>query len=106
MLDNELKLTGNAHFRARATGRDGEVYVIVTNPSDESLLVSCTVTGLTPGQATVEMRQVDALKNNAVTNPPCKELVVTERRELTVTEDGASITCELPPYAFAGWLIK
>jgi hypothetical protein len=52
------------------------------------------------------MRQVDANQNNTVTGPPCKELAVTERRELTVTEDGAAIACELPPYAFAGWLIE
>ncbi|MDW7657121.1 MAG: hypothetical protein SCM11_08095 [Bacillota bacterium] len=106
MLDHELKLTGNAHFRVRATGGDGKVYLIVTNPSDEPLLVNCTLTGLMPGKSTVEMCQVDAVQNNAVTSPPCKELAVTEMRELAVTEDGAAIVYELPPYAFAGWLIK
>jgi hypothetical protein len=103
MLDNELRLSGNADFRARATGRDGEVYIVVTNPSSDPLLVGCTVTGLQPGTAFIEMRQVDAIRNNAVTNPPCKELTVTERRELTVTEAGATIACELPPFGFASW---
>lgn len=105
MLDNELKLTGNADFRARATGKGDEVYIIVTNPSNDPLLVGCTLLGLKPGKAAVEMRQVDNLQNNAVTNPPCTTLAVTERRELAVTDAGAAIACELPPHAFASWRI-
>ncbi len=105
MLEQELRLCGNVDYRVRATGRDNEVYLIVTNPSDNPLLVDGRITGLRPGAASVEICQVDAIRNNAVTNPPCMALTITERRDLTVTEDGVGIACELPPYAFASWRI-
>jgi hypothetical protein len=106
MLENELRLVGNPDFRARATGQDDAVYAIVTNPSPDPLRVECTINGLNDGNVDVEMRQVDDKQNNTVTNPPCNALSVTERREQTVTDGSVTITSELPPYAFASWLIK
>lgn len=70
MLQNGLKLTGDTHFRVRATGQDG------------------------------------AVQNNAVTSPLYTSLAITEHCELTVSEDGVTISRELPPYAFAGWHVQ
>ncbi len=105
MLDNELRLVGDAHFRVRATGRGREVVLIVTNPSDEPLLASLTLTGLAGNKADATWRLVDHTRNNAVTNPPCTELTVTERRELTLDGGTASLAFELTPHAFASWTI-
>ncbi|MBE5782770.1 MAG: hypothetical protein E7329_05560 [Clostridiales bacterium] len=105
MLDDEVVIQGNTNFRARATRKGNQVYMIVTNPSEDPLQIACTVEQLEGQKAEVVMRQVDAKQNNVVTNPPCTELAVTEFREVTLVEGAASIACELPPFAFACWTI-
>ena len=38
--------SSQTHFRARATGDTKQIYLIVTNPSDQPLSVNCSVEGM------------------------------------------------------------
>ena len=128
MLENELRLESQRYiydretgkllrreaapfcsqplFRVRATGDTKRLYLIVTNPSDEPLSVSCHLAALEGSRATVQISQVDATQNNAVTGEVCHELGVTESRELNLVDGACDIACVLPPFAFACWSIQ
>ena len=49
---------------------------------------------------------MDEIHNNAVMNPPCMELAVTETREVEITEGKAQVSMQLPRYGFACWSIE
>ena len=93
-------------FRARATGDTKRLYLIVTNPADEPLTVNCHLSALEGSRAEVVIRQVDAAQNNAVTGPVCRELGVTETREIAIEEGESDLQCLLPPFGFACWSIQ
>lgn len=93
-------------FRARATGDTKHLYLIVTNPADEPLTVNCHLSALEGSRAEVVIRQVDAAQNNAVTGPVCRELGVTETREIAIEEGESDLQCLLPPFGFACWSIQ
>ena len=128
MLENELRLrneyyvrdpetgkvlkrpaafySSQTHFRARATGDTKQIYLIVTNPSDQPLSVNCSVEGMQGRKAEVVMRQVDDKQNNAVTGEVCYDLSVTEFREIALQEGVGNVACCLPPFGFACWTIR
>ena len=54
----------------------------------------------------MQISQVDATQNNAVTGEVCHELGVTESRELNLVDGACDIACVLPPFAFACWSIQ
>lgn len=93
-------------FRVRATGDTKRLYLIVTNPSEEPLTVHCHLDGLEGSAATALISQVDAKQNNSVTGEICRELGVTERREMSLTDGECDVCCCLPPFAFACWSIQ
>ena len=101
MLEDEIVVEGDTDYRVRATAKDGEIYLIVVNPEDDTLSASMHLTALAGAHAKVEIRQVDEKRNNSVMNPPCMDLEVTETRELCVVDGEADVNLTLPRYGFA-----
>ena len=59
------------------------------------------VTGMEGSVAKIEMSRVDEQHNNAVLNPPCTELTVTDKWETALEDNEFKVAFELPRYGFA-----
>ena len=57
-------------------------------------------------KAKIAISRVDEKHNNAVMNPPCMELSVTETREVSIVDGKAQVSMQLPRCGFACWNIE
>ncbi len=101
MLEDEIVVEGDTDYRVRATSQDNQLYLIVTNPADETLTFNAHFTALKGEHARVEIRMVDEKHNNAVMNPPCMDLEITETREMSIVNGEADMALTLTRYGFA-----
>ena len=106
MLKDELQVAGDTNFCVRCTADGNKLYLILSNPYEDPLTFNCTFEELEGTKAKVAISQVDEIHNNAVMNPPCMELGVTETREVEIVEGKAQISMQLPRYGFACWSIE
>jgi len=106
MLKEEVQVEGDTHFRARCTADGSRLYLILSNPDDEAISVNFNVVGMEGTVARIEVSQVDEQHNNAVLNPPCTELSVTDKWETALEDNEFKVALELPRYGFAALSIE
>ena len=105
MLRDEVVVKGDWCGRVRATREDRKMTILLTNPDDEPLAVNCTIEELEGTKVRICMSHVDETNNNAVMNPPCTELTVTETMELPIVNGAVHVSCVMPRFGFSCWNI-
>ncbi len=101
MLKDEIAVVGDTDYRVRATAEGKKMYLILTNPDEEEMVFNARVASLDGSKVTAELRRVDEKNNNAVMNPPCSDLTVTECFDTEIVEGNADISVTLPRFGFA-----
>ncbi|MDO4740981.1 MAG: hypothetical protein Q4A66_09965, partial [Eubacteriales bacterium] len=101
MLADELQISGDTGYRARCTAAGDRLYLILSNPDDAPLGAAFKVDGLTGSRAKVRISCVDEQHNNALLAPPCRELSVTEAKEIEIAHGEIHIALTLQRYGFA-----
>ena len=105
MLRDEVVVKGDWCGRVRAAREDRKMTILLTNPDDEPLAVNCTIEELEGTKVRICMSHVDEKNNNAVMNPPCTELTVTETMELPIVNGAVHVSCVMPRFGFSCWNI-
>ena len=81
------------------------MYLILTNPDGEEAVFNAKFRQPEGSKLHVEIRQVDEKLNNAVMNPPCMELQVTEKKDAEIIDGEANVSLTLPRFGFASMTV-
>jgi len=107
LKEGELEIDDNNEDTVVATGDEGGIAILATNPEDDSLDIQFQIDKITWKEVNITQYMVDTLNNNYLMNSECRMLKPTRKWNQSVDESNNIIIKEkLDNYGFCLWVLE